>query len=247
MSTSLGVPRSQLYGNFFENEASMDFNEEAGSDFPPDALALMYDPPIDDDLDNASDDSSSNHVASASIGSKSSKKNGPSGPILSLAAMPAPYVSVAGNSKTSSFGPHLTKPPAVGPSGGYLEETSEGIAFPPRPNASSKPKQHAPGLEHLTNFSSADSFPEKGERFQTKVYSQSLRPTTQPSKVLDQPRTFSRSVQDAKSLTTSEAGAASIAAIMQVVAKAGEVPVQQRPNSDKWSERLNTYSPEKLR
>lgn len=55
-----------------------------------------------------------------------------------------------------------------------------------------------------------------------------------------EPRTLSRSLRDARACK-SEVGAASIAAIMDVVAKAQEVPAQQRPNSDKWTQRLASY------
>lgn len=58
--------------------------------------------------------------------------------------------------------------------------------------------------------------------------------------VLTEPRTLSRSLRDARACQ-SEVGAASIAAIMDVVAQAQQVPTQQRPNSDKWTQRLAGY------
>lgn len=59
-----------------------------------------------------------------------------------------------------------------------------------------------------------------------------------------QPRSLSRSVREAKTCT-SEAGAASIAAILQCVAHAQDLPAQQRPNSEKWTGRWVNYDAEK--
>lgn len=62
-----------------------------------------------------------------------------------------------------------------------------------------------------------------------------------------QTRSLSRSVRDAQVSCTSEAGAASIAAILQCVAHAQDLPVQQQPNSEKWTGRLKAYEVERRR
>lgn len=60
-----------------------------------------------------------------------------------------------------------------------------------------------------------------------------------------QPRSLSYSARAAQQMCSSEAGAASIAAILECVAHAQDLPAQQRPNSEKWAGRWQNCDAER--
>jgi len=251
----------QVYGNPFvyDEKASILVGEDEG-DFSAGALALMYDPPMNDDLDYGSDEL---HLDGHAQSVTAPKRDGPVGPHIRSSALPQPYAG-ASNSATR-FGPQVEKPwipstSAVGPGSSQastLNPQAAGAAYPsrpslPQPQSPGKPKQSqttfgpaqsAPSFGPMSRKAEADSLREEAVVQQTRTQSRSLQKAP-AGKGVDQPRTFSRSVRDAQACK-SEAGASSIAAILQCVAQAEDIPAQQRPNSEKWSERLNDFSPQK--
>eukprot|EP00930_Biecheleria_cincta_P055008 TRINITY_DN41380_c0_g1_i1.p1 TRINITY_DN41380_c0_g1~~TRINITY_DN41380_c0_g1_i1.p1 ORF type:complete len:332 (-),score=45.33 TRINITY_DN41380_c0_g1_i1:37-1032(-) len=293
---------TQFYSNPFmhEEHPQLHFSmggDDEGSDFPPGALALMYDPPIDDELelDGGSDEWNSdvNSAMPKLMGNESAlplKRSGPMGPQLRTGPQPQPQLRSGDRAPESRFGPEIKKPvsPEIKGSLATSERPvavrrseaqgqsapSELVAYaanrlsPARAASPGKPRglpshgdrpvaatpegrgAHGSTTPH-TAFGPPGRKPDGENNVPEKTLVQSVQqPRTQSRSLMqpstrnlssDQPRTFSRSVRDAQACT-SEAGAASIAAILQCVEQADEIPVQQRPNSGKWSERWNGYS-----
>eukprot|EP00931_Biecheleriopsis_adriatica_P048285 TRINITY_DN27895_c0_g1_i1.p1 TRINITY_DN27895_c0_g1~~TRINITY_DN27895_c0_g1_i1.p1 ORF type:complete len:356 (-),score=44.23 TRINITY_DN27895_c0_g1_i1:69-1055(-) len=300
-----GGPGPQLYSNPFfyeEGHAGVHFSmngEEESGDFPPGALALMYDPPIEDDLDDGSESYPDLHSYSAGRnglqGVALAKRSGPLGPQLrspQLRPNPAGYpgggprysAGAADDKVEDDFSQDVEKPwcPPTWPKATHLT-TLEGVAHttqsPGARRAASpgRPRDGRASLSPSAGKSShgavaSTSFGPSSKKEELKpigagrlsnpdhsdpVTQQSRMPSLPAKQVTvtqtglaakgtgaDQPRTFSRSIREAQACT-SEAGAASIAAILQCVEQAEMVPEIQRPNSEKWSERLNRYNPQK--
>jgi len=207
--TGLGASTGQVYANpFFPGEKS----EDGG--FLPGDLALMYDPPMNDDLDYTSDEQE--------------------------ADVPV--------ERRGNMGPQLRSPVLLQPAGPAAQKStprSDGVALALPSSPQQLPKSSTPFGPCRDRLQ--EDVPVKASQSRSLPQMKAL--PTQPAMPgragASQPRTFSRSVADAKSCS-SEVGAASIAAIMQCVAQADEIPSQQKPNSEKWSERLNDYTPKQL-
>ncbi|CAL1125674.1 unnamed protein product, partial [Cladocopium goreaui] len=201
---------TQMYLTPFMYDPSAPHGEEVDDlgDFPPGALALMYDPPIDDDLDSPSDwTNESEWTFSAPSGSR---------PALQR-------IDVDNLEQTMG----MTVPRSQGAlPGRALSATPNGLGAHGLPSTSFGPTSRPEILKPLVVDAGASA------KTNRRV---SLGDD-------EQPRTFSRSVREAQTCT-SEVGAASIAAILECVEQAQDVPHQQRPNSEKWSERLRTFEP----
>lgn len=127
--------------------------------------------------------------------------------------------------------PQLMSPGNRGALGAHGEARSPGFAdLPAPPPPPSFRPQVATATATLPSFSPA-----------VAPQSTPSGPVWGDSGTDTQPRSLSRSVREAQLSCTSEAGAASIAAIMQCVAQSQHVPIQQRPNSEKWTGRLKAY------
>lgn len=294
---------TQFYSNPFmhEEHPQLHFSmggDDEGSDFPPGALALMYDPPIDDELelDGGSDEwnpdlNSSMPKLMGNEGVMPLKRNGPLGPQLRSGRQGQPQLRPGDRGPEARFGPEIQKPLSpdikvslasherpisVRRSGAQAQSAPSELAAstvnpssPSRGASPGKPRclpsrggdrptsatpegrgAHGHAASHASfgppsrKLEGESNVPEKmlvtGVQ-QPRTQSRSLMQPSTRGTNCDQPRTFSRSVRDAQACT-SEAGAASIAAILQCVEQAEEVPVQQRPNSGKWSERWSGYS-----
>ncbi|CAE8585834.1 unnamed protein product [Polarella glacialis] len=211
----------QMYSNPFSYEEG---------DFPPGALALMYDPPIDDDLDDSPSWLAPRNGGGGGLGAESLGTSS----FPSTSANTIPFGMEFNGSFASKGAVSSTDEPD--PSNGLSGYGLSGLGVPPiGPNAGPRERpQISLSLKPLGSMG-----------FQPRTSSRTLRASAEPSETDDgQPRSFSRTVREAQSCT-SEAGAASIAAILKCVAQVQEVPAQQRPNSEKWSERWNGYHLEK--
>eukprot|EP00435_Cladocopium_sp_Y103_P069223 s645_g32.t3 len=206
---------TQMYLTPFMYDPSAPHGQEVDDlgDFPPGALALMYDPPIDDDLDSPSDwTNESDWTFSAPSGSR---------PALQRIDV---------DNLEQSIG--ITVPQSRGAlPGRALSATPNGLGAHGLPSTSFGPTSRSEILKPLV----ADA----GVAAAKTNRRVSLGDD-------EHSRTFSRSVREAQTCT-SEVGAASIAAILECVEQAQDVPRQQRPNSEKWSERLRTFEPKTSR
>ncbi|CAJ1326894.1 unnamed protein product [Effrenium voratum] len=208
---------AQMYVNPFMYDPNAAFAGEETGDFPPGALALMYDPPIDDDLD------SPDWAGDTAFGD-----SGVRGIQLQPELSPSPLERL--NVEATELSPSV----------GFLPE-SRG-ALPPRSGTTATPSglgAHGLGFGPNSRRSPADSNL-KPLGMDPGAIRMPLAETVHDA----QPRTFSRSVREAQTCT-SEVGAASIAAILECVEQAQDVPQQQRPNSEKWSERWRACQPRK--
>ncbi|CAE7379669.1 unnamed protein product [Symbiodinium natans] len=237
---------AQMYVNPFlydPSQAPLHFSmggEDEGGDFPPGALALMYDPPIDDDLDSPDDWTGDPGDQGSSLPLSSGLR--PSAPLQPVPS-DSPLQPSSGSSMRKlpdSVGHVGSLPSSEGRPKTSLLGSAVGSAtpsglgahgVPSKPFGPASRKEGDGSLKPLGGM-----LPEPGPI------------NIRPARVTEDsaPRTFSRSIREAQSCT-SEVGAASIAAILECVEQAEDVPKQQRPNSEKWSERWNAVKVKPLR
>lgn len=252
---------THMYNNAYMHEelahSSALHGMEDGSDFPPGALALMYDPPTTD-WDDISEDwgQGADDVSSApELMSSPSKGASLRGNALQREGSPGPLAFAVLSPGGGLRGGWAIAPSSSLPSDSVGDEgfaSSTRSPSTPRLVAPSRPRGAGPAPRgwgaHAGDLGSATCQPlASGD-----VASRATRPAAPPRTTCDfsshavgvQQRSLSRSFRDAQSCT-SEVGAASIAAIMQCVAQAKDLPLQQRPNSQKWAERWAAYHLEK--
>eukprot|EP00933_Yihiella_yeosuensis_P035297 TRINITY_DN2881_c0_g1_i2.p1 TRINITY_DN2881_c0_g1~~TRINITY_DN2881_c0_g1_i2.p1 ORF type:complete len:320 (-),score=46.19 TRINITY_DN2881_c0_g1_i2:286-1245(-) len=284
-------PTPQFYSNpfFYEDmsiPAALRLNndhddEEDGGEFPPGALALMYDPPIDDDLGSDGDDWGQS-ISRPPSSKPMVRRNDPLG--MQLRGTPTPQnggyggvsraagdtgidypLSPNASLKAARMGPATysansqndnPRPPSINHVGSSGQPRPVGDVHSPGGNLSASSTQYVYSTPQKSGFgpsrpNNSSLSPKVGQAGNRQVQQEEeneniVQPRTQSRTLraaemhLDQrqPKSFSRSVREAQACK-SEAGQASIAAILQCVAKVEEVPAQQRPNSEKWSERWN--------
>eukprot|EP00434_Breviolum_minutum_P020657 symbB.v1.2.018214.t1/scaffold1445.1/size118272/5 len=209
---AFGNAQMYLTPFMYDPSAPLNYGEEGDlGDFPPGALALMYDPPIDDDLDSPSDWTHGDAELS----------------MEGSGSMPRQLQRIDVDNLEQSIAPPIHRG-ALPPRGGTTA-TPDGLGAHGLPSTSFGPNSRRSnadaGLKPLV--------PDTGLRGAA---------SRRVSLGDEQPRTFSRSIREAQTCT-SEVGAASIAAILECVEQAQDVPQQQRPNSEKWSERLRAFEP----
>lgn len=222
--------------------------DDDGADFPPGAISLMYDPFADDPDDvgegdhQAPDSSDCARIPVAAPGRSASPP--PSHPLklppAPMQRVPATTGSLATPRGWGAHG-HSPSPSPATVSGSPAEKPSPATvsgSISGRSTASGGTSNGIGGAAGTTGGNNSDSGSPAGDIAGQAIPTspKSVDSNSRESEVSVQPRTFSRSLRDARSCN-SEAGASSIAAIMQCVAQAQDVPVQQRPNSEKWTER----------
>lgn len=277
---------AHIYSNPYMHEdmsqpSAMCFDLIEGADFPPGAVSLMYDPPMDDELDDADGHAAAEEwvqdvddlikvpkLASAANGGLHPRKPTSLGvsmrkvdPIRSLAER-GRGLSPAGPAGTTPASPSGMRRPAVAgspatprgfgvhvvPAGNAgARGRSAGAAFVP-PVAASGGDAGEDDLDGSARLDVSEGSPARplasppGRAASRPPRSEAVQPS--PGDEGGQPRSMSRSLRDAQACQ-SEAGAASISAIMQCVQASQAVPAQQRPNSEKWAGRWAGYNLEK--
>jgi len=282
-----------MHEDFVHHSALRFSMQEDGVDFPPSALGLMYEPPVDDTDDISEGNHSDGYVQdvddllnvpklissssppkihgqqrapegapangvgvflrrvgpkpadSSEVGDEgaASQTRSSSAPRLAAPGRPRlvdrlPMRSMSSKAPGRETGGGKASPSGSGSCGSTETSSADGSAL--RPSATSRPRPGAsPGRRAPSAVEpGARLGPGSGSSLGPVPASAALGGLGAPVQV--EPRTLSRSLRDARACT-SEAGAASIAAILDVVARAQEVPLQQRPNSEKWAQRLASY------
>eukprot|EP00439_Symbiodinium_sp_Y106_P060991 s248_g9.t1 len=207
---------AQMYVNPFlydPSQAPLHFSmggEDDGGDFPPGALALMYDPPIDDDLDSPDDWTGDpplqrpQKCRDLGLQLQGLRPSAPLRPVPSDSPLhPATGSSMRKMPETASLPSEgRPKPPLHGSTVGSA--TPSGLGAHGMPSKAFGPASRTEGDGSLKPLGGAEG------------------PTVIiPTRTSDDsaPRTFSRSIREAQSCT-SEVGAASIAAILECVEQA---------------------------
>mmetsp|Transcript_47337 Transcript_47337/g.135743 ORF Transcript_47337/g.135743 Transcript_47337/m.135743 type:complete len:303 (-) Transcript_47337:103-1011(-) len=257
---------------FLQEDAALQYNMLSGSgEFPPGAMNFMYDPTADAGMDVGSDPGDCDEltddwvqdvdeVASASALAcaglvKLKQSDGPMGAAMRAgsAMIPAHSEVRTASGAATSAGLHGRHRNASAPATGSRSPGAPALSVP-RTSAPATPRGlgvHSvppappppPPRSSTSRAGGGVGFSPGRPPLPTPVScsSEAAKPG-QPMAPSMPGGGFATIASSEARQCASQAGAASIAAILQCVAQAQELPAQQRPNSEKWQGRFKTNS-----